>query len=245
MSKDRPPGSSPRSYDARPSGADRSCARVSDLLDDFLTRGDAAESGGSDPDDPSPASSPPGGDRSKISLGEIMDALGDRAFGALLLILSIPNVLPVPGLSTATGVPMILLGAQMAAGRHSPWLPRRMLAASFDRKAFLGVIRRARPWAERVERHLRPRLPAMAGPTAERLLGLAVVVLAVILSLPIVFGNQPPALAIALIALGLMESDGVFVSAGLVAGLLAIVIVAAVLLGLGQAAIAVAQQLIG
>lgn len=254
MSKDRPPGSSPRSHDARPSGADRSCARVSDLLDDFLTRGDAAESGGSDPDDPSPARIPPGGDRSriplgedrsKISLGEIMDALGDRAFGALLLILSIPNVLPVPGLSTATGVPMILLGAQMAAGRHSPWLPRRMLAASFDRKAFLGVIRRARPWAERVERHLRPRLPAMAGPTAERLLGLAVVVLAVILSLPIVFGNQPPALAIALIALGLMESDGVFVSAGLVAGLLAIVIVAAVLLGLGQAAIAVAQQLIG
>ncbi|PWC78388.1 exopolysaccharide biosynthesis protein [Azospirillum sp. TSH64] len=254
MSKDRPPGSSPRSQDARPSGADRSCARVSDLLDDFLTRGDAAESGGSDPDDPSPASRPTGEDRSKISLGEdrskislgeIMDALGDRAFGALLLILSIPNVLPVPGLSTATGVPMILLGAQMAAGRHSPWLPRRMLAASFDRKAFLGVIRRAKPWAERVERHLRPRLPAMAGPTAERLLGLAVVVLAVILSLPIVFGNQPPALAIALIALGLMESDGVFVSAGLVAGLLAIVIVAAVLLGLGQAAVAVAQQLIG
>ncbi|WP_395455111.1 exopolysaccharide biosynthesis protein [Azospirillum melinis] len=245
MSKDRPPGSSPRSHDARPSGADRSCARVSDLLDDFLSRGDAAESGGSEPDDPSPASSPPGEDRSKISLGEIMDALGDRAFGALLLILSIPNVLPVPGLSTATGVPMILLGAQMAAGRHSPWLPRRMLAASFDRKAFLGVIRRAKPWAERVERHLRPRLPAMAGPTAERLLGLAVVVLAVILSLPIVFGNQPPALAIALIALGLMESDGVFVSAGLVAGLLAIVIVAAVLLGLGQAAVAVAQQLIG
>ncbi|PGH56714.1 exopolysaccharide biosynthesis protein [Azospirillum palustre] len=254
MSKDRPPGSSPRSHDARPSGADRSCARVSDLLDDFLTRGDAAESGSSDPDDPSPASLPPGEDRSKISLGEdrskislgeIMDALGDRAFGALLLILSIPNVLPVPGLSTATGVPMILLGAQMAAGRHSPWLPRRMLAASFDRKAFLGVIRRAKPWAERVERHLRPRLPAMAGPTAERLLGLAVVVLAVILSLPIVFGNQPPALAIALIALGLMESDGVFVSAGLVAGLLAIVIVAAVLLGLGQAAVAVAQQLIG
>ncbi|WP_451984008.1 exopolysaccharide biosynthesis protein [Azospirillum endophyticum] len=239
MSKDRPPGSSPRSNDARHPGADRSCARVSDLLDDFLTRGEAATSG--EPASNDPAASVP----ARISLGEIMDALGDRAFGALLLILSIPNVLPVPGLSTATGVPMILLGAQMAAGRHGPWLPRRMLAASFDRKAFLGVIRRAKPWADRIERHLRPRMPALAGPAAERLLGLAVVVLAGILSLPIVFGNQPPALAIALIALGLMESDGAFVSAGLVAGLLAIVIVAAVLLGLGQAAIAVAQQLFG
>ncbi len=242
MSKDRPPGSSPRSYDAPHSdadraGADRPCARVSDLLDDFLTRG--AEAATVDPLSNDPAIA------ARISLGEVMDALGDRAFGALLLILSIPNVLPVPGLSTATGVPMILLGAQMALGRHAPWLPRRMLAVTFDRKAFLGVIRRARPWAGRVERHLRPRMPALAGPTAERLLGLAVMVLAGILSLPIVFGNQPPAFAIALIALGLMESDGAFVSAGLIAGLLSIAIIAAVLLGLGQAAVAVAQQLIG
>ncbi|ALG73826.1 exopolysaccharide biosynthesis protein [Azospirillum thiophilum] len=181
----------------------------------------------------------------RVSLGEVMDTLGERAFAALLLILSIPNILPVPGLSTATGVPMILIGAQMAAGRHAPWLPRRMLAVTLDRKAFLGVIRRARPWAERLERRLRPRLPALSGPAAERLLGLAVMLLAGILALPIMFGNQPPALAIALIALGLMESDGVFVSAGLIAGLLSIAIIAAILLGIGQAAVAVAQQLIG
>ncbi|AWB06649.1 exopolysaccharide biosynthesis protein (plasmid) [Azospirillum humicireducens] len=237
MSKDRPPGSSPRSNDARPPGADRACARVSDLLDDFLARGDGAASDGV------PLSSSASLDR--ISLGEVMDALGDRAFGAMLLMLSIPNVLPVPGLSTATGLPMILIGAQMAIGRHGPWLPRRMLAATFDRKAFLGVIRRAKPWAVRLERHLRPRLPVLAGPVAERLLGLAVMVLAGVLALPIVFGNQPPAFSIALIALGLMESDGAFVTAGLVAGLLSIAFVAALLLGLGQAAVAVAQQLIG
>ena len=239
MSKDRPPGSSPRSNDARPPGADRSCARVSDLLDDFLARGDEAASGGASQSSSGPVSP------DRISLGEVMDALGDRAFGALLLILSIPNVLPVPGLSTATGVPMILIGAQMAMGRHGPWLPRRMLAATFDRNAFLSVIRRAKPWANRLERHLRPRLPVLAGPVAERFVGVAVMVLAGVLALPIVFGNQPPAFSIALIALGLMESDGAFVSAGLVAGLLSIAFVAALLLGLGQAAVAVAQQLIG
>nr|WP_274390087.1 exopolysaccharide biosynthesis protein [Azospirillum doebereinerae] len=181
----------------------------------------------------------------RITLGAIMALLGDRAFGALLLILSIPNILPVPGLSTATGVPMILIGAQMAAGRAGPWLPRRMAAVTLDRDAFLSVMRRAKPWAERVERHLRERLPQLAGPTAERLLGLAVVVLAVILALPIVFGNQPPAFAIALIALGLIERDGAFVLAGLIAGLLAIAIMAAVLLGLEQGATMVWHQLFG
>nr|WP_211113836.1 exopolysaccharide biosynthesis protein [Azospirillum picis] len=231
VSKDRPPGSS----DAHHSGAPQTCARVSDLLDAFLARGHQ----------PAPGQSASSGPPDRISLAEVMDALGDRAFGTLLLILSIPNVLPVPGLSTATGVPMILIGAQMALGRPQPWLPRRMLAVGFDRGAFLGVIRRAKPWADRLERHLRPRLPALAGPAAERMLGVAVMLLAGILALPIVFGNQPPALAIALIALGLMESDGAFVVAGLIAGVLSIAIIAAVLLGLGQAAVAVAQQLIG
>lgn len=174
-----------------------------------------------------------------------MTMLGDRAFGALLLILSIPNILPVPGLSTATGLPMILIGAQMAAGRKGPWLPRRMEAVTLERDAFLGVLRRARPWALRVERHLRERLLQLAGPTAERLLGLAVMLLAGILALPIVFGNQPPAFAIALIALGLIERDGAFVLAGLIAGLLAIAILAAVLLGLEQAGSALWHQLTG
>jgi len=219
VSQDRPPGASGTT------GADRTAgrARASDLLNEFLTREHDA----------------------RITLGAIMDLLGDRAFGALLLILSIPNILPVPGLSTATGVPMILIGAQMAAGRSGPWLPRRMTAATLDRDAFLSVMRRARPWAERVERHLRERLPALAGPMAERLLGLAVVVLATILALPIVFGNQPPAFAIALIALGLIERDGAFVLAGLIAGLLAIAILVAVLLGLEQGATMLWQQFFG
>ncbi len=174
-----------------------------------------------------------------------MALLGDRAFGALLLVLSIPNILPVPGLSTATGVPMILIGAQMVAGRPAPWLPPRMAAVMVDRDAFLGVMRRAQPWAERVERHLCERLTCVTGPMAERMLGVAVMILAGVLALPIVFGNQPPAFAIALIALGLIERDGAVVLAGLVAGILAIAIVAAVLLGMGQAAGALWQQFFG
>ena len=171
----------------------------------------------------------------RIALGDLVDILGDRAFGALLLILSIPNILPVPGLSTATGLPMLLIGAQIAAGRDRPWLPRRIAAVTLERDAFLRVIAKAKPHVDWLERHLRPRLPALTAPAAERLLGLAVMILAAVLALPIVFGNQPPALAIALIALGLIEKDGVFVAAGLVAGLIAIAIVAAVLLGFGQA----------
>lgn len=220
MNDGRPPDTSPDRQapadvdrgDAAPTGFE-SVNPASAVLDDFLRHDHGA----------------------RIALGDLVAILGDRAFGALLLILSIPNILPVPGLSTATGLPMLLIGAQIAAGRDRPWLPRRLAALTLERDAFLRVIAKAKPHIDRLERHLRPRLPALTTPTAERLLGVAVMILAGILSLPIVFGNQPPALAIALIALGLIEKDGVFVLSGLVAGLVAIVIITAVLFGFGQA----------
>lgn len=216
VSKDRPP-------EDRPNGSGPARLRASELIDEFL-RHDHGE---------------------RIALGDLMSLLGDRAFGALLLMLSIPNVLPVPGLSTATGVPMMLIGAQMAAGRPQPWLPRRLAAVTMDREKFLVVMQRARPWISRVERHLTERMQGLTNPAAERLLGLVVVALAGVLALPIVFGNQPPAFAIALIALGLIERDGAFVLAGLLAGVAAVAIVAAVLLGLGQGASLLIQQITG
>lgn len=219
MSDGRPPDTSTDSE----ASADAFRNPASALLDDFLSH-DHSE---------------------RIALGDLMGILGDRAFGALLLLLSIPNVLPVPGLSTVTGLPMILIGAQMAAGRDRPWLPRKVAAATVERDAFLRVVTRAHPYVDRLERHLRPRLPGLTRPPAERLLGLAVMVLATILALPIVFGNQPPAFAIALIALGLIEKDGAFVAAGLAAGVLAIAIVAAVVLGIGQAAILLFHKIFG
>ncbi len=173
---------------------------------------------------------------STITLGGLVALLGDRAFGMMLLLLAIPNVIPMPGLSTAVGIPMILLGGQMAVGMRQPWLPRRLAAVGFDRDAFLGVVRRVLPHVVRVERHLKPRLPQFTEALAERLLGLVIIVLAGVLSLPIVFGNLPPAIGIGLIALGLIERDGAFVLAGLVASVLGLAFVSAVVLGLGGAA---------
>ncbi|WP_431860296.1 exopolysaccharide biosynthesis protein [Azospirillum sp.] len=188
-------------------------ARASELLEEFL----AHEHG------------------ERITLGDLVRILGDRAFGAMVLLLAIPNVLPVPGLSTVTGLPIVLIAAQLMFGRAQPWLPRRLAAASMEREGFLHVLRRAHPRMQWIEdRLLRARLPALTSPVAERFIGAAMVVLAAVLALPIVFGNQPPAFALALLALGLIEKDGAFIVAGLVAGAVAIAIVAAVVFGFAQ-----------
>ena len=60
----------------------------------------------------------------------------------------------------------------------------------------------------RLERVLKPRLGLLVSPAAERLLGFAVFILAVILFLPIPLGNMLPAAAICILSLALVEHDG-------------------------------------
>ncbi len=171
----------------------------------------------------------------RITLADLVRLFSARAFGALILLLALPNVLPVPGLSTVTGLPIMLIAGQLALGWAQPRLPRRLGALSMEREAFLRVLRRAQPYVERIERRLlRPRLPTLTMPVAERLVGGVMVVLAGVLALPIIFGNQAPAFALALLALGLIEKDGAFVIAGLISGVIAVAIVLAVLFGFAQ-----------
>ena len=55
---------------------------------------------------------------SAISLGNVLDAFGDRAFGALMLVFAAPNMLPLPpGMSAVLGAPLLFVTAQLMLGR--------------------------------------------------------------------------------------------------------------------------------
>jgi hypothetical protein len=177
------------------------------------------------------------GDR--VKLGDLISALGDRAFGISMLILALPNAVglgAIPGLSTVFGLPQIVLALQMTVGLERPWLPHWLLDRTIARKDFDTMLTKSMPYLLRVEKVLRPRWDVMSSYLAERLLGAVFVVLASIVSLPIPLGNQPPAIGIALISLGLVERDGVFIVFGLIASLIAVAIASAVVLA-GTAAV--------
>jgi hypothetical protein len=167
----------------------------------------------------------------RVALRDMVEAFGDRAFGIVLLTFSLPNAVGlgvIPGLSAVFGVPQIFVAAQMASGLHKLWLPRWLLERSVARADFRTMIDRSMPYLLRAERVLKPRLPLLTSYAAERLLGLVFVVLAVIVSLPIPFGNQPPGIAMAILALAWIERDGVWVIVGLVVAAIAVAIAAAV-----------------
>lgn len=167
--------------------------------------------------------------RERISVGDLLQVLRDRALAAMLLVFALPNILPAPpGLSALLGAPLLFLAAQLALGRP-PWLPRLISERSMTRSHFTSLMDRAVPWLARAERLLRPRLGVLARPPPEYGLGLVCLFLALILFLPIPLGNMLPSLAICLIALGLLEHDGVWILAGLFTAVVSVALVWSVL----------------
>lgn len=177
------------------------------------------------------------GHSDRIFVGDLLRALGDRAIGALMFIFAAPNVLPVPpGVSAVLGAPLIFLSIQLMLGLR-PWLPSVVTQRSLSRADFTTLTRRVVPWLTRAEHLLRPRLGGLARPPMEYLVGLVCLLLAVVLSLPIPLGNTLPALAICLLALGVLERDGVWILAGLGATAVAAAVVSGVVFALVKAAL--------
>jgi hypothetical protein len=170
----------------------------------------------------------------RVSIGALRDALDDRGFGVLLFVFAFPNLLPhnIPLVSAVLGLPLVLLAAQLSYGRHKPWFPSWLADRSFPRLGFTAIVMHALPYLERAERLLKPRLTGLLTWTGERLIGVALLVLAIALTLPIPFGNLLPALAIAIIGLALVEKDGAAVLVGLGIGAASLVVIALVVGGL-------------
>jgi hypothetical protein len=163
------------------------------------------------------------GDR--IYVRDLLSALGDRAIGALMFVFAVPNVVPVPpGVSAILGTPLIFLSVQLMLGMR-PWLPEIIGRRSLQRDDFEALIRRILPGLAKAERLLRPRLGALSVPPLENLVGLVCLVLALVLVLPIPLGNALPALAISILALGILEKDGAWILTGLAAAAGAVAVV--------------------
>jgi len=159
----------------------------------------------------------------------VLNAFGDRAFGALMLLFAAPNVLPLPpGMSAVLGAPLLIITAQLMLGRSTLWMPRFICDRSISRDFFALVTAKLGPVLHRAERFLQPRMSVLLLPVPERIVGAACLLLAVILFLPIPFGNIPPAFAIAAFALGILERDGVATIFGWFATLGSILILAAI-----------------
>ncbi|MFG1428481.1 exopolysaccharide biosynthesis protein [Roseixanthobacter glucoisosaccharinicivorans] len=177
----------------------------------------------------------------RVAIGDLINALRNRAFGITFLLFGIPNCIPMPpGIPVICGIVLGLIGLQMAMGRQELWLPDRIARQTFSRSMLDAIVTRSRPTIEWFERWSRPRMEMFAGPTARRVVGAVVVLLGFILLLPIPFlGNLPPGFAVCIFGLGLVERDGAVILAGFFATVLGILITAGMSWAIWQGAVAI------
>ena len=150
-----------------------------------------------------------------VSIGDIVEHFGQRALGAVLFLFCIFNLFPwPPGGTTITGIPLLLVAAQVAVGVRRVWLPRAILARGVDEALFKRGLAKVLPWLERLERISRPRLGWLFGPVGDRVIGLVVVALSLVIVLPITGGNLLPALAATVLAVSMVQRDGVLALLG-------------------------------
>lgn len=153
-----------------------------------------------------------GGDAG-LTLHEIRDRLDERAYGLLILLLSIPCLVPgLYGVPQVVGLIVILLAGQMLVGREEPWLPRWFLNLRCKGswlKAMADFAEIKLGWIDRLSR---PRLRRFADGPGEKLAAVFMILATVTIVMPLT--NTIPSIALALLSVGLIQRDGVFVLAG-------------------------------
>lgn len=153
-----------------------------------------------------------GGDAG-LTLHEIRDRLDERAYGLLILLLSIPCLVPgLYGVPQVVGLIVILLAGQMLVGREEPWLPRWFLNLRCKGswlKAMADFAETKLGWIDRLSR---PRLRRFADGPGEKLAAVFMILATVTIVMPLT--NTIPSIALALLSVGLIQRDGLFVLAG-------------------------------
>ena len=149
----------------------------------------------------------------RVSVGTMLEAVGRRSFGPLVLLAGLVTLSPVgdiPGVPTMVAVLVLLLTTQLLWGRRSFWLPGWLLRKSIARSKMTKSI----GWLERpaafIDRFLRPRLSMFVEGFAVRLI--AAVSLLISLTMPVMeaipFSASGAGAALTAFGLALIARDG-------------------------------------
>ncbi|AOY80957.1 exopolysaccharide biosynthesis protein [Moorena producens JHB] len=155
----------------------------------------------------------------QVRLADILTLAGERIFGFLFVILSLPSALPVPapGYSIPFAIVIFLLAIQLTVGAKRPWLPKKMMNGTMKLETVQGFLKIGLPWLRRIEAVTRPRLSYICTSLPGRIfMGSAIALMSISMMIPIPGTNTVPAMGIFITGFGLTEDDGAISLAGLV-----------------------------
>lgn len=117
-----------------------------------------------------------------ITFGQIIEPIGQRSFGPLLLLAGVITLLPIigdiPGVPTLMAVFVVLIAGQLLFFRTELWLPKWILRRSVPPDKFHKSLEWMRGPARFIDRLLWPRLTIFVHPVAIYAIAVACVMIA-------------------------------------------------------------------
>ncbi len=157
----------------------------------------------------------------KVKLRVLIDNIGRRSFGPLLVfggvIMLAPVISDIPGVSTTVGVLVLIVAVQVIFGRDWFWFPKWLLDRSVSSEKLKKTLAKwIRPAAKFVDRLIHRRIHFLVSPWGSRLIAIACAVLAIATPVTevIPFSHYAVGAAIALFGLALIAMDGLMALLG-------------------------------
>ncbi|NID17055.1 exopolysaccharide biosynthesis protein [Luteibacter yeojuensis] len=148
----------------------------------------------------------------RVTIEQLLEPLRRRAFGFLLLLLAIPNFIPVPvGIGGIMGVLVVALGLEMLIGLEHPWIPGFLRRRTMSREGLLRFLDRIAPMTGRLERICKPRMQRLTRHPFTFVSGAIMILVGILLALPIPFTNYVFGGMLVAFAFALVERDGALV----------------------------------
>jgi hypothetical protein len=172
---------------------------------------------------------------SEVAIADILNTVGQRSFGPLLLVPGLIVLSPIagiPGVGTASGIVIFLIAGQMLIGRRNFWVPEFIRHRKVGRERLEKSVRALRPVARIVDRILRPRLDFLT--RRPFIYVVAATCVALSFMLPVLdmvpFTSLAPASAITAFGLAIIAHDGAVAAVAFVLSLASLYVVGTVLL---------------
>jgi hypothetical protein len=169
-------------------------------------------------------------DQEDVTLKTLLKSIDERAFGVIIAIIALPSSIPIlPGYSAFFSVFLLFLTVQLLLNRPYPWFPERFLhtklGTSTEDKTVSVMLKVLRFF----EKFTKPRLTFLY---ENRLSEIALSIVMILCSLsmvsPLPATGTIPALAIFLIAFGMIQDDGFFAILGILVAIVGLALSIAV-----------------
>jgi hypothetical protein len=161
-------------------------------------------------------------EKDKVSLGQTIEAFGNRSYAPFLIVIPLIDISPVgsiPGLPTLLALVIVLTAGQLLFGRKHLWLPGFLANRSLSSEKVKKGVEKVRPVGKWMDKWFHGRLPALTKGPMVRVAAAAIIVMTMAVPplelLPL--ATTAPMAAIAAFGMALLVKDGLLMIVAFVA----------------------------